>query len=551
MSKSFFIVDFSTHKIVSTLVLVAMIFSFGAFNVSAQDSADGVDCNALKPRVVVFTDPELDDQNTMVRYLLYATDFDTQGLVYQSARVHWKGDGQGTPYTGTVSEHLNFGIEGPITNWRWNEDESFIHDIVELYAEVYENLIVHDETYPHPDELRARIFDGNIQFPGDISEDTPGSDLVRELLLDDNPCPVWLASGAGLSTIGRALLTIEEEYKDTDEWEDIYAKVSEKALLTVWGDQDNVYADYILPNWPSISYWRMNAGVWGYGARNNVQPIDREYLSAAWHRQYISNMGPLGEYYRVWGDGVQMTPGDITDYFGFENLNSQQLIELGYVTWTAPQEAGSWISEGDTPMYLNLINNGLDGHLDPTFGGWGGRIGDDINPATNAVDTGYDASRFFGAAQRDFAARLRWSVESEYENANHAPVVEVVSPENWTVRPGETVTLSATATDPDGDHLVGRWWQYREVGSYPSNVLSADTAASWRDAAPFSVPAAVVPGDADGIASVIQSEIEVTKEFTVPTDAVDGQTLHFIVEVKDNGDPSLTAYARVIITIER
>lgn len=33
-----------------------------------------------KPRVVVTADPELDDSNSLVRYLLYSTDFQTEGV---------------------------------------------------------------------------------------------------------------------------------------------------------------------------------------------------------------------------------------------------------------------------------------------------------------------------------------------------------------------------------------------------------------------------------------------------------------------------------------
>jgi len=35
---------------------------------------------------------------------------------------------------------------------------------------------------------------------------------------------------------------------------------------------------------------------------------------------------------------------------------------------------------------------------------------------------------FFPAAQRDFAARLKWSVTSRYSDANHAPVVLIEGP---------------------------------------------------------------------------------------------------------------------------
>ncbi|HSH24272.1 MAG TPA: hypothetical protein VLA13_01855, partial [Massilibacterium sp.] len=128
-------------------------------------------------------------------------------------------------------------------------------------------------------------------------------------------------------------------------------------------------------------------------------------------------------------------------------------------------------------------------------------------------------------------------------------VVEVLSPENLIVRPGETVTLTATATDPDGDHVVASWWQYHEVDTYPGKVLSAPEEESWFGQT-FEYPAKANPGD-PAVADVIQSEVEVSTEFTVPTDVVAGQTLHFIFEATDNGDPNLTSYQRIVLTVER
>lgn len=54
---------------------------------------------AGKPRIVLMHDPELDDQNTLIRYLLYADQFDTEGIVYTSSSVHWAGDGKGTTWS--------------------------------------------------------------------------------------------------------------------------------------------------------------------------------------------------------------------------------------------------------------------------------------------------------------------------------------------------------------------------------------------------------------------------------------------------------------------
>lgn len=543
---------FFGNSIILAILLVSMLFSFGVNaprSAQAQDDDQAQECG--KPRTVVMHDPELDDQNTLIRYLLYSNEFDTQALVYQSGRYHWKGDGQGTPYTGEVSEHLGLGITDPVSNWRWDEDERFIEDTVDAYAEVYPNLSVHAEGYPDPDELRSRIIVGNIEFPGDISKDSPGSDLIKSLLLDDNPCPVWLLTGAGQSTIGRALLSIEEEYKDTDESDAIYEKVSKKAIISSFGDQDDVYANYIGPNWPDIEFREMSTTIWGYLANRAVLTRDAQYLSTAWTQANVSEVGPLGALYRVWGDGKQMAEGDPVDFFGFNGLTGDQITRLGYSCWFCNfglelGEPGSWISEGDTSMWMNLLDNGLEGDVDASYGGWGGRNADDINPATGEADENYASTRWFGAAQRDFAARLQWSVTPNYEDANHKPVVEVAELET-TVLPGETVTLTGMATDPDGDHLVGRWWQYAEAGTYPGQL---ELAAVGEEPLPEFTYREDLPGPGDpAIDALIEAEIEKTVEFTVPDDAEAGQTLHLIFEVTDMGSPNLTSYQRVVLTV--
>ncbi len=115
-------------------LLIAILGSlFWELEGVAQDS---VIPERIKPRTVVMLDPELDDSNTLVRYLLYSNEFKTEGFVYTSSQFHWRGNG--TPYTGEgMSSHLRFpGIESP-TSWRWDEDTRFIEDALEIYTEVY------------------------------------------------------------------------------------------------------------------------------------------------------------------------------------------------------------------------------------------------------------------------------------------------------------------------------------------------------------------------------------------------------------------------------
>ena len=51
-----------------------------------------------RPRTIVTADPELDDLNSMIRFLLYANEVEIKGLVYASSRFHWRGDGRGTEF---------------------------------------------------------------------------------------------------------------------------------------------------------------------------------------------------------------------------------------------------------------------------------------------------------------------------------------------------------------------------------------------------------------------------------------------------------------------
>ena len=125
---------------------------------------------------------------------------------------------------------------------------------------------------------------------------------------------------------------------------------------------------------------------------------------------------------------------------------------------------------------------------------------------------------FFPKAQRDFAARIKWSVTAEYKNANHEPVVKIEGPMSILASAGEKIRLNGVVSDPDGNAVSIKWWQFR-VGSYPNKVdISNSTSAQ--------------------------------TEFLIPKDAVCGQTIHIILEAADNGTPSLTRYQRIIITVK-
>ena len=70
-----------------------------------------------KPRVIVTCDPELDDLNSLIRLLLFSTDFRIEGLIYTSSQFHWKGDGKGTLWYVPGREYSRNGLDlGPMTS---------------------------------------------------------------------------------------------------------------------------------------------------------------------------------------------------------------------------------------------------------------------------------------------------------------------------------------------------------------------------------------------------------------------------------------------------
>ena len=312
---------------------------------------------------------------------------------------------------------------------------------------------------------------------------------------------------------------------------------------------------------------RVKTDIWGYGTRNSILPEDRFLVDPEWTRENVSEVGPLGELYRVWGDGRFMAefggpewegyprqdrcmppPAcpegpffDDEDFFGFDSTETtrEDLIARGYNVWTALQAPGAFISEGDSSNFALLIDNGLRSYENATWGGWGGRqvltstdpllysppsaAAGDVNPATGTRTNGFHASRWWRDIQMDFAARLLWSVTPDRDDANHEPIARV--PRGLldiNVRPGQRVQLVGFAKDPDGDDVTSKWWQYPEAGTYPGTVDVTTNGSRHISAA----------------------------RFTVPRDAQRGQTIHVILEVEDDGTPPMTSYQRVVATVK-
>ena len=476
------------------LVLFSSILSGTCSNQPAiKGEASDTD---MKPRVIVTSDGEIDDECSMVRFLLYANEWDIEGIITSSSQYHWHGH-------------------------KWAGDD-WIDPYLEAYTEVYPNLIQHDKDYPSPDYLKSVTFLGNVETEGEMDSITPGSQQIVKVLLDETDNrPVWIQAWGGPNTIARALKTIEVEHPEK------MAEVAEKLRFFFIWEQDSTYQAYIRPHWgkyniPTIISDQFEAIAYRW---KGIQPEPMyQYFTAAWMKEKIlHNHGPLCSLYKAHKEGEE----------GFDD--------------------GDFRSEGDSPAFLHNIVTGLRNMESPDWGGWGGRYvlvreNTWLDPvpeaeynypegrwytgsawgrkmtregATSSANSEYreyfkPTWRWSEAMQNDFAAHADWCVKP-FSEANHPPVVRLQNDLTITAEPGTVIELNAEGTyDPDKDKLSYAWWQYEEADTYPGKVA-------------------------------IKNESRRKASVTVPEEIQPGQTIHIICEVKDDGDPALTRYQRVLI----
>jgi len=476
---------------------------------------------AEKPRTIITTDGEVDDMDSFIRMLLYSNEFDIAGLIYSSSMWHYSGDGKGTMFTSEMP--MTQRMYQPRTDLRW-PGTTWMEELIDKYAVVYPNLLKHDKQFPSPDYLKSIIRIGNIEFEGEMSKDTEGSDFIKSVLLDENPQSVYIQMWGGTNSAARALKSIEDQYKGTPEWNDIYKRVSDKTVMYIIMDQDATYRKYVAVSWPDIRVI-MNSSQFGSVAYWWYAAVPQElhkYLNGKWFSENILfDHGPLPESYYTWGDGRQIA-GDPEHTHG----SPDEAARNGRAKY-------DFLSEGDSPAYFYLLDFGLNRPDDPASGGLGGRFTKsdtinslwesgrdvtDLNPFTGKPDSSFPQSRWIETLQNDFALRADWCVK-EYSEVNHAPVVRLKNPAAIVVAPGEKIRIGVKSIDHDGDMLEYSWWQYNEAGTCSDSVT-------------------------------INNASNKNAEITIPESVEAGKTIHLILEVTDDGKPPLTRYQRVILTIK-
>ena len=294
---------------VFTSALFAALVGFGAGVSCSDDALPG------RPRIIATTDGEIDDRCSMVRFLLYANEWDIEGIVHCSSKFHWKGDGK------SVKRH----------NWA---DEVWLDKQIDLYEKVLPKLSQHAEGFPTADALRKLVYTGNVANVGDMSHDTPGSDRIVEILLDDKPGPVYLQAWGGTNTIARALWKIQTRAPRPDG----------EGL----GQGDHLHHPRPGQDLPRV-----------HPAQLAEAPGAGQFPAVRLYRL------PLGQ---------RRSPSRTKSFF--ERPWMERNILKGHGPLCAIYEAngGAFRSEGDSPAFMHQIDVGLRSLEHPGWGGWGGRF---------------------------------------------------------------------------------------------------------------------------------------------------------------------------------
>ena len=378
--------------------------------------------------------------------------------------------------------------------------DQLIRKHVLAYGKVYDRLKQHADGYPHPDTLLGRIFRGNPhrgrEYIG-AGNDTEGSEQIIRIVDRAGDRPVHVSIWGGQTDLVQALWKVKH-----NRGPEAYREFAGRLRIYDINDQDGLYG-YILKEFPGLFYILAKA----------PEGVDKR--EGAYRGMYLG--GDESFTSREWIDSCVRT--------GHGPLGALYPPE----TWTAPNPHGA-LKEGDTPSWFYFLENGLQDPEQPGWGGWGGRFRpvtgnfyrDDEDFAGDEINARATVYRWRPDFQNDFEARMDWCI-LPFEQANHPPVAVVMGDGTDDIlhvdaREGETLSFSALDSyDSDGGKLIFAWWTYPEAGS---NMQCPSLEG-------YSTP-------------------EVS--FMVPYGEA-GADLHLILEVIDDGEPSLKDYRRIVINI--
>lgn len=376
-----------------------------------------------KPRIVILTDigGDPDDQQSLVRLLLYSNELDIEGLLATSRMQHG---------LDTRPELIEAAIAG--------------------YGNVYANLQQHRSGYPPADTLLNRVKTG-LGDPSKMGEgwNTQASRWIVRCAEQADERPLWICIWGGSRELAQALWSVRD-------WRDkkALAAVIDKIRVYAIGDQDR-WGYWINKNFPELFY--IYSGSCGdrscSGFRGQYLTGDQSMQDGAWVEANIrKDHGALGSLYPRNGAGTNgMKEGD-TPSFMYCYRNG--LMEPDQPEW------GGWGGR---------FQKDREGYYIDAADHWQG-----------AQDERHAVSRWRPAFQRDLQARMDWCRTAHPDSANHNPVVMVngqagPEPLHLHSQPGQTIELSSQGTtDPDQHELQYRWWVYPEPSAYSGPITLQD-----------------------------------------------------------------------------
>jgi len=267
-----------------------------------------------KQRLFVLTDitNEPDDQESMVRLLVYANEYDLEGIV------------------ATTSTHLR-------NQTRKDKIEALVRD----YGQVKPNLDKHAPGYPTMDYLLGITTEHLPLFSMDgvgEGKDSPGSELLIKAVDKADQRPLWVTAWGGINCLAQALWKV----KATRSEEAVRQFVSKLKVYSI-SDQDFA-GQWIRNNFPEIFYIvDASAGDSWF-----------EYYKATW-------TGISGDRFYKNGPGLHNELVD-NPWLAMNIRENHGPLGANYLKF-------DYIMEGDTPSFLGLINNGLGWCISPAYGG--------------------------------------------------------------------------------------------------------------------------------------------------------------------------------------
>ena len=319
---------------------------------------------AERPRLLVLTDigGDPDDQQSMVRLMVYANELAIEGLVASAS---------GTP------GELKVAVTKP----------ELIREIVTAYGQVRANLSRHASGWPTADELLRCVKTGNPRrgraHIGD-AHDTEGSRWIEERVDAGSPGqPLNISVWGGQTDLAQALWRVRHERGASG-----LAAFVKKFRVHDIADQDGI-AEWMRAEFPGMFYILSKAREGRDKREGTFRGMyltgDEALTSREWIERNVLSKGPLGALYPT-------------------------------KTWTAPNPHAC-LKEGDTPSWFFFLPRGGNDPSDPSKPGWGGqyeRAPDgwyrDV-PAKPGVDPRHTVSRWRPEFQADFARRMAWCVE--------------------------------------------------------------------------------------------------------------------------------------------